>query len=792
MRPAAEGSLPILLCVGALVLGACSADSKPEVTTPGPVSLVERWPEVRVDQPTPPPVSPPLAELRFEDGGPASVTWKAVDGVENLRIEDGRLVGRSTTATPVLLLETSTPLGADDTLWAGKITARASAGSNVALHPMPAEGPPLGMFVDRVAEWPLSSPLVAGDELATYSVELDRVFTLGLPLAETAVSKVLVRPTDVAGADFTIEAVRLVFRNEHLASIPSGPGWHGLGEVFRESLVSRTPEALCFAAELGEKPWLDLAVGAIEDPPPVFQVAIATPDGTVETVAELEIAAVDRWRPARIELDRWAGQTVEIRLSATAARPETVALWGAPTLRHAGFGDGPQAVVVFLADTLRSDHLEAWGHDRETAPTLARLASEGVRFENAVAQGTWTKVSVSSILTSLYPATNGVIDLNDRVSASETTLAEAFRAAGYATFATSSVPFSGQLTNLHQGVEVLYESGATSNDGQDFRSKTAKVWVDHYLAWLDRHRDVPTFALVHAMDPHSPFRPEAPYDTMWADPQAAERFEAHSEQLRPHIEDPLLRRFMAPSAAELAAAGVDAEDFVAIEKDWYDGSIRGMDAELARLLEGLEATGVADRSVLAFIADHGEEFLEHGRHWHGMTVYGEVANVPMVFWGQGVPRGRVVPSVVQNLDIMPTLLDLAGIEIPERAQGRSLVPLMNGEGDARPLPAFIEHRTRDFDQPDEFNSFAVVAGRWKLVWNVDPPADVAEFELFDRQVSLLDVENVAQEQPEVVAQLAEELSRWRTWAEGQQLDPATANAELSAEELERLRSLGYL
>ncbi len=806
----------LLICalgVGAWVSAGCGSGSSPDTTTIGPVSLVERWSEVRIESPTPLPQVALLAEFRFDDGSLSAasmkdVTWKAVDGVEDLRIEDGRLVGRTTTDAPVIVLETSTPLGVDDELWAGKISVQASAGSNVAIHPLASTGPPLGMFVARAAEWPLSSPLISGDEIKTYSVVLDRVFTLELPLSETEVTRILVQPTDVAGAEFAIESVRLVFRKEHLASIPSGPGWHGLGEVFREAIVSRGPEVLRFAATLGERPWFDLAVGSIEDPLPVFRVEVATKDGTVEPLAELEVEAVDRWRAVRLELEPWAGQDVEIRLSAAAERPETVALWGAPTLRHgladavpgddavsgdeAGSDERPRAVVVFLADTLRSDHLDAWGHDRETAPTLTRLAAEGVRFENAVAQGTWTKVSVSSILTSLYPASNGVADINDRVAASETTLAEAFRAAGYATFATSSVPFSGQLTNLHQGVEVLYEFGAASIDGNNYRSKTAKVWVDTFLEWLEIHHDVPVFALVHAMDPHSPFQPEAPYDTMWVDSEAEAEFAEQSERLQAHIENPLMRRFVAPSLEEIAASGIDKDRFVEIEKAWYDGSIRGLDAELARLVAGLEAIGVAEHSVLAFIADHGEEFLEHGRHWHGTTVYGEVANVPLVFWGRGVPQGRVVTETVQNLDIMPTLLDLAGLQIPERAQGRSLVPLMSGLENGRAQPAFTEHRVRDEDTPDEYNSFAMVEHPWKLVWNVDPPADVAEYELYDRSVDPLDLRDLASEHPEVVARLSGEVSRWLAWAESQQLDPAAANNEMSAEELERLRSLGYL
>lgn len=781
------------ICALTLALVGCGSPApSPEEVVVAPIALLERWDEVRVDDATLPQVAPAKAEVRFDGSGLPGVAWSALQGVTDLQVEDGRLVGRTTGSTPMILLETPSPLGTGDELWSVEVTLSASTGSRLGVHPLGESGPPLPMIVDRAAEWPLSSPLIAGEDARTYSVVLDRVFTFEMPMAKTDVARILVRPTDEAGAEIAIESVQLVFRREYLASIPSGPGWHGLGEVFRETLVARAPETLAFEVTLPERPWLDLSVGTIEQPAPVFRVVVAPAGSEAETVAELEVETADQWLPARVDLGPWAGRTVELRLSAEAESPGTLALWGAPTIRASlAEGDRPQAVILFLADTLRADHLDAWGYGRETAPTLSRLATEGVRFERTIAQGTWTKVSVSSILTSLYPATTGVADLNDRVAAEETTLAEAFRGAGYATFATSSVPFSGQLTNLHQGVEVLYEFEARGKGEPEYHAKTAKTWVDRFLEWLDLHHDVPVFAFIHAMDPHSPFRPVPPFDTMWTQPGDAERFEEQSAKIEPHIQNPLMRRFMAPTRDELATAGVDEASFVAHEKAWYDGSIRGLDTELDRLVARLGELGLAERSVLAFVSDHGEEFLEHGRHWHGQTVYGEVANVPLMLWGRGVPAGRVVSETVQNIDLMPTLLELAGVPVPERAQGRSLVPLWSGQGDQRPRPAFVEYRVDGSDEPGLHTSFAMVGDRFKLVWNVDAGDGVPEHELYDHHADPLDLQDVADEHPETVERMRAELERWRTWAESQKL--ATDDvSEMSAEELERLRSLGYL
>lgn len=821
----------LVLAAGATFLVGCPASTSQDAEAAKPVSLLVSWSDVEIENAVPTPHVSPQGEIFFDAEG---VTWTALQGVENLRVEDGRLVGRSTSEQPAILVELAQPVGGGDELWSVETRLEVSGGTRMGVHPVMEPGPPMPVNVARIEEWPVSSPVLPGAGTKTYTTELDDVFLLEMMPATRSPQKILLRPTNAAGADFAVDSVRLVFRGEHLASIGSGPGWHGLGEVFRETLVSRPGETLVFETELPQRPWLDLAVGSVSEPLPTFEVAVGevsggtateagrrdagAPSSAIETIATLSPESADAWQAVRVDLSAWAGERVQLRLTVT-ADGEAPAFWGAPTIRdslsssstqpsssaQSAKAERPQAVVLFLADTLRSDHLDAWGHGRETAPTLARLAAEGVRFDDAVAQSTWTKVSVSSILTSLYPSTSGIAGLSDRLSAGETTLAEVFREAGYATFATSSVPFTGQLTNLHQGVELLYEYGAMPrNEGEAHPTQTSKVWIDAYLDWLELHRDVPTFAFVHVMDPHSPFEPSPPYDTMWASEEDAERFAEQSAQVEPLIESPLFRRFMAPSQEELDEAGVDAASFVQHEKNWYDGSIRAMDAEVERMMAKIGELGLGERTLLGFVSDHGEEFLEHGKHWHGMSVYGEVANVPMALWGAGVPEGVVVDRTVQAIDLYPTLVELAGLEAPERVQGTSLVPLLANDAEApRERPVFVELPS---DRPEQVPRYAIVDGRWKLVWNegagesagVDQegPAGEAvmlpEYELYDHEADPLNLDDVSADHPEEVERLASQLERWRSWAVEQKLDESQATAEMSAEELEQLRSLGYV
>jgi arylsulfatase A-like enzyme len=274
------------------------------------------------------------------------------------------------------------------------------------------------------------------------------------------------------------------------------------------------------------------------------------------------------------------------------------------------------------------------------------------------------------------------------------------------------------------------------------------------------------------------------------------------QAVKAKIQDPLLKQFGMPNRAELMAAGLDPELYVGRERDWYDGSIRAMDAEIGRLQERLQELGLAERTLVVFTADHGEEFLEHGRMFHGQGVYGELTAAPLMAWWPGtLPAGRVIDGTVQTVDVMPTILELAGLEAPQGIQGRSLTPMFAAGAAApaaapAPVPAFTEtaFTTETAGPPPrDTESYGIVLGDWKLIHNVRHPESLPEFELFDHARDPLDRSNVAAEHPQVVKDLAARLDTLRAEATAARLSPDAEAAEgLSAEDLERLRSLGYI
>jgi arylsulfatase A-like enzyme len=614
----------------------------------------------------------------------------------------------------------------------------------------------------------------------------------------------------------SIESVRFVSEREEKLKDPSGQQWAGLADIFHAALVAKTPESIRIPVrELPAGARLDFSYGTKEDAPVKFKVTVAPRERAKESaptvVFERTVTIPNRWQSARIDLSSYAGKSVLLEFSLASEQKGLWGYWGSPTVRTqpAGVQSGggsqakrkPHGVIFLVTDTLRKDHLNIYGYHRETVIHLKKFADEGVAFRHAISQGTWTKVSVPSMMTSLYPLTSTVLDMEHSLPASAKTIAEVFRDEGYATVAYSSVPFTGKANNMHQGYDELHESGSISD--RDYNAKTSRHYVDRLIAWLKEHGEDPFFVFLHVFDPHSPFRPRPPYDTLWGAPGARERMVEIDAAISKHK---VQNKFGLPHKDEyVSKTGNDPDELLKIYKDWYDGSIRGMDAEIGRLLEALREMGLDQDTLMVWGADHGEEFWEHNQLFHGQNVYGELNQVPLVFRWPNSPeinKGVMIDHQVQNLDIMPTILELAGIQGPTNMQGRSLVPLLNGRGVAtwQEQPA-ITQTMADTDPPPGSASsnkvqkahFGIIERNWKLVRKeVDPEALQ---ELYEHPVDHLNLTNVIKSDgpSSHVKPLHDTLEAWKARAQAAQLpNDETMTTQLSSEELRRLRALGYV
>jgi arylsulfatase A-like enzyme len=254
---------------------------------------------------------------------------------------------------------------------------------------------------------------------------------------------------------------------------------------------------------------------------------------------------------------------------------------------------------------------------------------------------------------------------------------------------------------------------------------------------------------------------------------------------------------------------------MSIPKDWYDGSIRAMDTEIGRLFERLEELGLDEKTLVIFMSDHGEEFFDHGKVGHGKDVYSELTHVPLIVrWPGVVPEGAEVFETVRTIDLMPTILELCRLPLPEGMQGQSLLPLLaaakrtSSESTAtsdrnaafrtvqwRNEPAVSENLSSEREKkrdPENIDSYAIILDGWKLIY-YEPLEGNPEYELYDHRKDPLDQVNLADKHPEIVERLAEEFKAWKGKATAARLAPdSELEKKLNSEDLKRLRSLGYI
>jgi arylsulfatase A-like enzyme len=741
--------------------------------------------------------------------------WKAGPGVSGLRVVDGRLTGRATTDFPIIHAAVPQNIDTEDDFYSVEVRIRSSAAGEVAVIRSNADELNFERIIEQNTDSPpqLSAKVPGGTAFQTLAMTSSRPSTM-------AGKHLVIRPVNAKDATFEIEFVRLVSQNEHRAMVPSGIGWQGLGSIYRESIVSRSPETFSVDASIPASAWLDVNLGTTDSKPITFKVTAGTGDDE-RTVLERTITTPHRWEPVAVDLGPFAGSNT-LRFSLAVEEERRVGFWGTPVIRTRGAAlpangtagqalggvERPRRVIYLMCDTLRRDHLGLYGYERETAPNLGRLAEQGTVFLDNISQATWTKASTPSLMTSLYPFSTQVHGVPDRLSPTATTIAEVFREAGYTTVSFASNGFVGRLTNLHQGFEELHESSSLNSEG--YRSKTAREYVDRAIDWIERHPDTPFFMYLHVFDPHHQYEPRAPYASAFNDAAKREEHEKERETSRPFIHQEMRGRGL-PNPEELKKAGLDAGKWVTYERDWYDGSILGMDAEVGRLIERLRQLGIERDTLLVFFSDHGEGFGEHGNMWHGFTGYGEMSGVPMVFYQPGVvPAGLKISETVRNLDLMPTVLDLSGLPIPENVQGQSLVPLMaaarqvqgGSQGSVAeiasglgwtPQPAVTEKSDDPRgENPKGLLSYAIIDGGWKLVHNVKSPDNRAEYELYHHQEDPLDLKNVLDEHADQAETLKAKLAEWHKMVEAGQLPEGESTEGISEKELERLRSLGYV
>ena len=393
--------------------------------------------------------------------------------------------------------------------------------------------------------------------------------------------------------------------------------------------------------------------------------------------------------------------------------------------------DGPNIVLITL-DTTRADRLGATGDTEARTPALDALAARGAVFEQAFSSVPLTLPAHTSILTGLSPDLHGVHD-NGRFVAADTleTVAERLASRGYATGAFVSAIVLDAGFGLDQGFDVYDDTVADERDPLSFEvaRRRGGETTERALAWLNERDGEPFFIWVHYYDAHRPLDPPPPFD---------------------EIPDP------------------------------YAAGIAYMDAQVARLLEGV-ARAAGGREVLTIaVGDHGESFDEHGESTHGILVYDPTLHVPLIAAGPGFEPGARSAAFARIEDVAPTLLAAAGMSPPLQGDAVALTSLLRGE------PA--GERTGYFENEGPVYSLGwarlggIRTARWKLTAEPDPA------ELYDLIEDPEETRNLVNEEWEVVARLAKVYAQHRAQAADAAAEPRPPSPELE----DLLARLGYV
>ena len=322
----------------------------------------------------------------------------------------------------------------------------------------------------------------------------------------------------------------------------------------------------------------------------------------------------------------------------------------------------PPNIVVMLVDTLRWDRLGAYGSDRGLTPFMDEFASTATVFHRAYAQSSWTNASVASLFTSRYQSEHGVTSFFSPLPAEEVTLAEVLHDHGYTSGAFLANFLLRDKLGFGQGFNT-FDSYSRLDPQAPFKFKKASAERINResLAWLDQHQTQdPIFLYLHYMEPHAPFEP------------------------LPAALDHVLRGRPAPDAGNVnrAMATWPLVDFsidpilMQATKDLYDAEVMSVDTALHDVFVELRRRGVLDNAIVVMLADHGEEFLEHGLIGHNNDLFEEVIRVPLMIHLPEQTKRLDVDRAVSLVDVAPTLLDLAGIPAPPSFEGRSFAPLL--------------------------------------------------------------------------------------------------------------------
>ncbi len=418
-------------------------------------------------------------------------------------------------------------------------------------------------------------------------------------------------------------------------------------------------------------------------------------------------------------------------------------------------------VILIVIDTLRADHLSAYGYGRKTSPNIDRLAAQGVLYEQSISASSWTLPAHASLFTGLFARDHRTTSENWELDASFDTLAELLHAAGYHTGGFSNNVWTDDFSGLTQGFDTFQQlwrlrkadKGRISQDDPTKDMHSAKT-NEEIFTWVDELPDeAPFFVFINYYEPHLPYRPTRPYD---------------DDFLPAGVDDGTVRRlrsFYSPreygyilDVPWMKVSDRDIEILTAL----YDGEIAYIDSIIGRLVEGLRSRELLDDTLLVITSDHGEHLGENHMLSHKLSVYDPLLRVPLILWNpERIPSGLRIKTQVQAHDVFGSILELTGAPGRSARQHAAALPFEERASDyafaelAYPgiFLKVIKKQIPGWNASAFAHALKVVRGpRYKLISGSD-----GSLELYDVISDPLESTNLADTEPEALKKMQQAL-----------------------------------
>ncbi len=502
-----------------------------------------------------------------------------------------------------------------------------------------------------------------------------------------------------------------------------------------------------------------------------YLVGVREAPDKIKEIYRVAAQPVTPLAPAAVEVDLspYAGRQVDLLVQVEGSaehvpgHPTPSVLWGSPAvysrkpLPAEAKASGRPNILLIGFDTLRADALGAWGRSPSLTPSLDRLAGQSDVWLDAFSAFNVTNPSFASILTGLYGKTHGVYDLQTPLPPSHTTLAELLSKAGYDTLAFISASHLGDHNSgLGQGF------GEVSTASEHY---AAEMPIDMMMDWLTARavKPSPFFVWLHLFDPHTPHTPPQPF-ALGFRPDAA--MGLSPVRTWTPFRQPEPRGFTDP--------------ILGGNRDLYDGEVAYLDRQVGRLLDFLESRGLLENTIVAVVADHGEILGEHGIRFRHVGLFDTTTHVPLIIrWPGREPEGRRIEGLVQTIDLFPTLVAATGLAVPAQ-DGTDLRELTKGDRRGR-RAVFSEHAGRlGVSVRTPSHRYGLSQGNPQFI--PDGPY------LYDLKADPGETRNLAGQGLPIEKELNQLLLRWIS---DRKRNPNPESRDLTEEEEQKLRALGY-